>query len=185
MEATMIERTDDLNVIEHRLLELVYTTDAPITATALAYFAPCSMENAEKVLDNLVARDRIQLEVGDDGTITYTFPNRHKLTPRLERAVEPPPRASLISRGVYPLATRGGRPASPAVAAVLSMLVPGAGQMYTGNLLSGLLWFMLVAAGYTLILPGLFLHLICVATAAGSAHRLNSSLSRFQLEGGY
>jgi TM2 domain-containing membrane protein YozV len=59
---------------------------------------------------------------------------------------------------------------------VLSLVVPGAGQMYTGNILSGLLWFFLVAAGYTLILPGLFLHLICIATAAGSAHRLNSSL---------
>lgn len=180
----MIERTEDPNVIEHRLLELVYTTDAPITAMALAYFAPCSLENAEKVLDNLVARDRIQLDVADDGTISYTFPNRHKLTPRLEPAV-PPPRAAVIPRGVFPMATRGGRPASPGLAAVLSMLVPGAGQMYTGNILSGLLWFMLVAASYTLILPGLFLHLICIATAAGSAHRLNSTLTRFQLERGY
>ena len=180
----MTERTDDPNVIEHRLLELVYTTDAPITAMALAYFAPCSLEHAEKVLDNLVARDRIQLDVADDGAITYTFPNRHKLTPRVEPAA-PMPRASLIPRGVYPIATRGGRPASPGLAAVLSMLVPGAGQMYTGNIVSGLLWFMLVAAGYTLILPGLLLHLICIATAAGSAHRLNSSLARLQLEGGY
>jgi len=178
----MTERTEDPNVIEHRLLELVYTTDAPITALALAYFAPCSLENAEQVLDNLVARDRIQLEVTDDGTITYTFPNRHKLAPRIVPV--PPPRAALIPHGVYPLATRGGRPASPALAAVLSLLVPGAGQLYTGNIVSGLLWFMLVAAGYTLILPGLFLHMICIATAAGSAHRLNSSLTRLQVGAG-
>jgi len=178
----MTERTDDPNVIEHRLLELVYTTDAPITALALAYFAPCSLENAEKVLDNLVSRDRIQLDVTDDGTITYTFPNRHKLAPRVEPM--PPPRAPLIPPGVYPIATRGGRPASPALAAVLSLLVPGAGQLYTGNIVSGILWFMLIAAGYTLILPGLFLHMICIATAAGSAHRLNSSLTRLQIGAG-
>jgi len=181
----MTERTDDPNVIEHRLLELVYTTDAPITALALAYFAPCSLENAEKVLDNLVARDRIQLDVADDGAIKYTFPNRHKLAPRVEPI--PPPRAALMPHGlhgIYPLATRGGRPASPALAAVLSLLIPGAGQLYTGNIVSGILWFMLVAAGYTLILPGLFLHMICIATAAGSAHRLNSSLTRLQIGAG-
>jgi hypothetical protein len=177
-----MKRIDDLSMIEHRLLELVYTTDAPITAPALAYFAPCSLENAEKVLDNLVARDRIQMEVGDDGTISYTFPNRHKLTPRSEPL--PPPAAAMIPRGVYPIATRGGRQASPALAAVLSLFVPGAGQLYTGNVLSALLWFVLVTAGYTLILPGLFLHLLCVALAASSAHRLNSSLSRLQLEAG-
>lgn len=175
----MTERTNDPNVIEHRLLELVYTTDAPITAPALAYFAPCSLEDAEKVLDNLVARDRIQLDVADDGTISYTFPNRHKLSPRVEPAAAARP--PILPQGVYPLATRGGRPASPALAAVLSLLVPGAGQLYTGNVISGLLWFVLVAAGYSLILPGLFLHMICIATAAGSAHRLNSSLPRLQI----
>jgi len=178
----MTERTNDPNVIEHRLLELVYTTDAPITAPALAYFAPCSLEDAEKVLDNLVARDRIQLDVTDDGTIRYTFPNRHKLSPRVESPA--PVQQAILPRGVYPLATRGGRPASPALAAVLSLLVPGAGQLYTGNVISGLLWFVLVAAGYSLVLPGLFLHMICIATAAGSAHRLNSSLPRLQIGAG-
>lgn len=178
----MIKRTDDPSVIEHRLLELVYTTDSPITAPALAYFAPCSLEDAEKVLDSLVARDRIHMEVGDDGAISYEFPNRHKLTPRFEPI--PPPRPMLIPRGTYPLATRGGRPASPTLAAALSLLVPGAGQLYTGNIISGILWFILVTAGYSLILPGIFLHLLCIALAASSAHRLNSSLTRFQLEAG-
>jgi len=178
----MTERTNDPNVIEHRLLELVYTTDAPITAPALAYFAPCSLEDAEKVLDNLVARDRIQLDVTDDGSVRYTFPNRHKLSPRVEPPA--PVHHAILPRDVYPLATRGGRPASPGLAAVLSLLVPGAGQLYTGNVISGLLWFVLVAAGYSLILPGLFLHMICIATAAGAAHRLNSSLPRLQIGAG-
>jgi TM2 domain-containing membrane protein YozV len=176
-----MKRTEDPDVIEHRLLELVYTTDAPITATGLAYFAPCSVEDAEKVLDALVAKDRIQLEVTDDGTLTYVFPNRHRITPRVE---ELPPARALVPRGSYPLAVRNGRTASPILAAILSLVVPGAGQLYTGNVLSALLWFVLVTAGYTLILPGIFLHLFCVAFAASSAHRLNSSLTRLQLEAG-
>jgi len=177
-----MKRTDDPAVIEHRLLELVYTTDTPITAPALAYFAPCSVEDAEQVLDAMVAKDRIQLEVTEDGTLTYTFPNRHRITPRLEPAI--PPARALIPRGVYPIAVRGGRPASPVLAAVLSLVVPGAGQLYTGNVMSALLWFVLVTAGYTLILPGIFLHLFCIAFAASSAHRLNSSIARLQLEAG-
>jgi TM2 domain-containing membrane protein YozV len=174
-----MNRTDDPGVIEHRLLELAYTTDAPISAPALAFFAPCSLEDAERVLDNLVARDRIRMEVSDDGTITYILPNRHKLTPRVEPAPRP-----LVVRSASPFAIRGGRPASPVFAAALSLIVPGAGQIYTGNVLSAILWFLLVTAGYTLILPGIFLHLFCIAAAASSAHRLNSSLARLQLEGG-
>jgi hypothetical protein len=177
-----MKRTDDVNVIEHRLLELVYTTEAPITAPALAYFAPCSLEDAEKVLDNLVSRGRIQMDVSDDGTLSYTFPNRYKLTPRSEPVVSPA--MSVSPRGLYPLATRGGRQASPTIAAVLSLFIPGAGQLYTGNVISALLWFVLVTAGYTLILPGIFLHLLCIALAASSAHRLNSSLTRLSLEAG-
>ena len=173
----MRERTDNRAVIEHRLLELVYTTDAPITAMALAYFAPCSLEDAEKVLDDLAARDRIQLEVADDGTMTYVFPNRHKLTPH------DAPRALLPLRPAV-LAPIAPRHVSPLVAAALSLFVPGAGQLYAGAVLSALLWFLLVTAGYTLILPGLILHLFCIAAAAGAARRTNYSSSRLQLESG-
>jgi TM2 domain-containing membrane protein YozV len=59
---------------------------------------------------------------------------------------------------------------------VLSLLVPGAGQLYTGNVFTAVLWFVLVGAGYALLLPGLFLHMVCIATAASAANRLNSSL---------
>lgn len=179
----MMKRTDDPAVIEHRLLDLAYTTDIPITATALAYYAPCSLEDAERVLDGLVSRDRIRMEVADDGAIIYELPNRHKLTPKPE-PVPLEPAAPLIPAGTYPLAVRGGREASPVLAAVLSFLVPGAGQLYTGNVLTAILWFALVGAGYFLILPGIFLHLICIATAASAAHRLNSSMARLQLQAG-
>jgi TM2 domain-containing membrane protein YozV len=179
-----MRRTDDPNVIEHRLLELAYTTDSPITATTLAYFAPSSIEDAERVLDNLVARDRIHMEVRDDGQIEYVVPNRHKLEAMKERPREPHD-YGLVRQFHTPIAIRNGRTASPLLAGALSLLVPGAGQIYTGNFLSAILWFILVSAGYTLILPGLFLHLFCIAAAASSAHRLNSTLARLQLEAGH
>jgi len=173
-------RTQDPNVIEHRLLELAYTTDAKITAPVLAYYAACSIEDAEKVLDNLVARDRISMEIEDDGSITYEIADRQKLEPRPEG---PPPRA-LVHQPAQPLAVRGGRAASPGLAAVLSLLIPGAGHAYTGRYLGAILWFLLVSAGYTLVLPGVFLHLFAIASAAGSAHRLNSWTARRELQPG-
>lgn len=56
---------------------------------------------------------------------------------------------------------------SPGVAAVLSFFIPGVGQMYKGDILSGILWLIAVPIGYfLLIVPGLILHLICIITAA-------------------
>lgn len=54
----------------------------------------------------------------------------------------------------------------PGIAALLSLLLPGAGQIYKGKLLTGLLWLIVVPAGYfLLILPGAILHVICIFTA--------------------
>jgi TM2 domain-containing membrane protein YozV len=56
---------------------------------------------------------------------------------------------------------------SPGVAAVLSLVIPGAGQMYKGNIGTGLFWLIIVVIGYILmVIPGLILHLICIVTAA-------------------
>lgn len=37
---------------------------------------------------------------------------------------------------------------SPGVAAVLSLVIPGAGQIYKGQVFNGLLWLVVVVAGY-------------------------------------
>jgi len=56
---------------------------------------------------------------------------------------------------------------SPALAAVLSMLLPGLGQAYKGQVLNGIVWFFLVGVGYlALILPGMLLHFFCIVGAA-------------------
>lgn len=174
------KRLTDTAAIEHRLLDLAYTTEATITASSLAYFAPCSFEDADRVLSDLAARDRIRMDVGDDGTVTYDVPDRHKLRPAVERT--PPPRDGYaLVRSVQPTALVPYRGASPTLAALLSLFIPGAGQLYAGRVVSAFLWFMVVGAGYFLIIPGLILHMFCMVSAAASAHRQNAQLARMQL----
>jgi TM2 domain-containing membrane protein YozV len=55
----------------------------------------------------------------------------------------------------------------PGVAALLSFLIPGAGQIYKGQTFQGIVWLVCVVVGYVFILPGLILHLLCIV-AAGS-----------------
>jgi TM2 domain-containing membrane protein YozV len=162
----VLHRIKDASGIEHRLLELAHTTDAKITAAALAYFAPCSIDDASRVLDDLAARDRLTMEIEEDGTVVYHLLGRQKI------ARSAPPAA--LQTALVPIAG-SHREANPLLAAVLSVLVPGAGHLYTGRIVAALLWFLVVTAGYALILPGLLLHLFSIASAAASAHRMNSA----------
>lgn len=55
---------------------------------------------------------------------------------------------------------------SPLVAMFLSLIFPGLGQLYKGQLLNGLVWFILVIGGYVAFLvPGIVLHVCCVLGA--------------------
>ena len=56
---------------------------------------------------------------------------------------------------------------SPGIAAVLSLVIPGAGQMYKGQIANGLVWLICVVIGYFfLVIPGLILHFFCILGAA-------------------
>ncbi len=56
---------------------------------------------------------------------------------------------------------------SVGAAILLSIIIPGAGQMYKGSIISGILWLIFTTIGYLLlIIPGMILHIICIATAA-------------------
>ena len=55
---------------------------------------------------------------------------------------------------------------NPGMAMALSLIVPGAGQMYLGRVNSGLKWFATVLLGYMLlVVPGLILHAVCLYRA--------------------
>jgi hypothetical protein len=69
---------------------------------------------------------------------------------------------------------------SPGIAAVLAVLLPGLGHVYTGRLFAGAVWFLLVSFGYWAILvPGLLFHAISVWTAFRGAEDLAGLGSRW------
>jgi TM2 domain-containing membrane protein YozV len=166
--------------IEQRLLDLAYTTDAKITVSALAYFAPCSFDAAARVLDGLAAHDRLTMEIDDDGTVVYELPSRQQLPPRpadLPRVSLPTPQYAIVGSG----SSRTTRSASPLLAAILTAFVPGAGHLYVGRVIAAILWFLVVGAGYVLLLPGLVLHVLSMVSAAASARRLDKLSPRLLL----
>lgn len=69
---------------------------------------------------------------------------------------------------------------SPGIAALLSLVLPGAGQIYKGQVGNGLVWLICVVLGYALfIFPGLILHLLCIAGAAqGDPYARQQSIGR-------
>lgn len=63
-------------------------------------------------------------------------------------------------------AGEAGKRWEPAVAVLLSLIVPGLGQLYKGQAINGIVWFCVVILGYAMLLvPGLILHLCCIAGA--------------------
>ncbi|MFT3696304.1 MAG: hypothetical protein QM831_24400 [Kofleriaceae bacterium] len=154
--------------IERRLLELAYTTELEITAPALAYFAPCTIDEADAVLSDLTARDRLHMDISDEGAISYKL---------IGRPAKPTVTKALV-REVPSLPALRAPDASPFVAAALSLFIPGAGHLYAGRPISAIFWFFLVSMGYLLVLPGLLFHMFAIASAANAARHTNLQISR-------
>ncbi len=58
---------------------------------------------------------------------------------------------------------------NPGVAALLSFFFPGLGQMYKGQVLKGFAWMFIVLFGYSCLIPGFILHIICIFGAASGS----------------
>jgi len=64
------------------------------------------------------------------------------------------------------------RAPSPGIAAVLSVLLPGLGQVYNGRLVAGALWFAATSVAYWAVLvPGFIVHAFCIWGAYREARR--------------
>jgi TM2 domain-containing membrane protein YozV len=64
------------------------------------------------------------------------------------------------------------RAPSPGIAAVLSVVIPGLGQVYSGRLLAGGIWFLATTLAYSAILiPGFLVHAFCIWSAYQSCER--------------
>lgn len=62
------------------------------------------------------------------------------------------------------------RAPQPGIAAVLSVLIPGLGQVYAGRLVAGGIWFLATGIAYwAVLLPGFLAHALCIWSAYHSA----------------
>jgi TM2 domain-containing membrane protein YozV len=69
---------------------------------------------------------------------------------------------------------------NPGAAAVLSLIIPGAGQMYKGQIGPGIAWLIGTAVGYcAFIVPGVIVHIICIFNAySGDPTKANVPIQR-------
>ena len=63
----------------------------------------------------------------------------------------------------------------PAIAGILSFLIPGLGQIYNRQYIKGIVSFLATTFGYyLLIIPGLIIHLLVIIDAVGEAKKINN-----------
>lgn len=89
--------------------------------------------------------------------------------PRPQTYAHAPPVINIVNTNTANASTNGRGSArwNPLLAAFLSFIFPGLGQLYKGQLINALVWFFIVIGGYVaLVVPGLVLHLCCIIGAA-------------------
>jgi TM2 domain-containing membrane protein YozV len=93
------------------------------------------------------------------------FPNNVRI---IERHIHHAPQPMNVQQVVHVNnnTTRRDKGWSRGVAMLLSLIIPGLGQLYKGQVISAVFWFFAVAIGYVaFIIPGAFLHFCCVLGA--------------------
>jgi hypothetical protein len=156
----------DFEEFEQLVLKVLFETDVPITAAHVAYLGRISVRTAERHLARMVEQGTLNVRTSAAGVIEYVYPGRRPLSSALGRGGAT---ASGLAAGApgdsFFLALRP-KP-SPVTAVMLSMLIPGAGHIYSGRAGAGVAWMATTLMGYACcFLPGLFLHGLCLVSAA-------------------
>ena len=148
----------DFDEFEQLVLRVLFETDVPITAAHVAYLG--------RISARMVEHGTLIVRTSAAGIIEYVYPGRKPIQASghlpTTTAIGPPP----ISIGESFFLT--ARPKhSPVTAVMLSMLIPGAGHIYSGRPGAGVAWMATTLMGYACcFLPGLFLHGLCLVSAA-------------------
>jgi hypothetical protein len=158
----------DFDEFEQLVLKVLFETDVPVTAAHVAYLGRISVRTAERHLARMVEHGTLLVRTSAAGVIEYVYPGRKPIAASaanpgsLTHTVGPPP----ISLGDSFFLTL--RPKhNPITAVMLSMLIPGAGHIYSGRPGAGVAWMATTLMGYACcFLPGLFLHGLCLVSAA-------------------
>jgi len=157
----------DFDEFEQLVLKVLFETDVPITAAHVAYLGRTSVKTAERHLARMVEHGTLLVRTSTAGVIEYVYPGRRPIATAATAAVAtttigPPP----ISLGDSFFLTARPKP-NPVTAVMLSMLIPGAGHIYSGRPGAGVAWMATTLMGYACcFLPGLFLHGLCLVSAA-------------------
>lgn len=142
---------------ERLVLRMLFETDLPLTAAHVAYLGGVSVKTAERHLARMIEQGTLHVRANTSGQIEYFFPGQRELLANMvgPDGVTLPPEAFR------------GPAASPLTAVMLSMLIPGAGHIYSGRAGAGVAWMATTLLGYACwFLPGLFLHGLCLVSAA-------------------
>ena len=163
----------DFEEFEQLVLKVLFETEVPVTAAHTAYMGRLSVRSAERHLARMVEQGTLLVRTSGDGIVEYFYPGRKPLIP------QPQPMSGYSTGGgafmVGPPSIVIGDPTlqplrnnhSPATAVLLSMLIPGAGHIYSGRAGTGVAWMATTLMGYACcFLPGLFLHGLCLVSAA-------------------
>jgi hypothetical protein len=144
----------DFAEFERLVLRILFETNVPLTAAHIAYLGGISVRTAERHLARMAEEGSLLLRANTDGQIEYYFAG--------PRALPGAPGEAAFDADAFRRA-----PSSPLTAVLLSMLIPGAGHIYSGRAGAGVAWMASTLAGYAcFFLPGLFLHGLCMVSAA-------------------
>lgn len=163
----------DFGAFEQLVLRVLFETPDPLSAPHLAYLAHIPVQRAERYLARMVEQGSILPRVNAQGQIEYGFAGRRDLRQARRIADELATERGARDRGdpdglpEEGLNEDGQPEVSSATAVLLSVLVPGAGHIYAGRSGAGVAWMATTLAGYACcLLPGLFLHGLCLVSAA-------------------
>lgn len=176
----------DFVAFEQLVLKVLFETRDPLSTPHLAYLARIPVARAERYLGRMVEQGTVIPRLDAQGQVEYLFAGRRDIPRQRQSAASAGHPAGIDALGMA--AASPGDPRDPsaegsprgeaqdddlsaeansATAVLLSVLVPGAGHIYAGRSGAGVAWMATTLAGYACcLLPGLFLHGLCLVSAA-------------------
>lgn len=69
----------DYRTFEQKLLDTIFSTDAPLNPATIAYLYKLTVQQASDLLQQAAVNGLLNIESDDDGNLLYTYPNRVRL----------------------------------------------------------------------------------------------------------
>lgn len=158
----------DFETFEQLTLRVIYESRQAVTAVYLAYRTHLPSRLCERYLAHMIENGTLHARANAAGVVEYYVPGvkRGKTAPHgpADENATPEP-------GALPVDSLAAA-ASPLTAVCLSVLVPGAGHIYSGRPGAGVAWMASTLMGYACcFFPGVFLHGLCMLSAAHASSR--------------